>query len=120
MAQNKTQPTTQNVEQFLNTIPDERRRKDSFTLLELMKQVTGLQPVMWGSSIVGFGTYRYHYASGRQGDWLVLGFSPRKQAITLYAADGFAAFEGPLAKLGKHSTGVGCLYIKRLDDVDLP
>ena len=120
MAENKTVPTDQKVEDFLNTVEDERKRKDSFTILELMKQVTGLEPQMWGSSIVGFGTYRYKGASGRTGDWMLTGFSPRKQNLTLYGMGGFGPHHDLLQKLGKHSLGKGCLYIKRLDDVDLP
>jgi Domain of unknown function (DU1801) len=120
MAENKTTPNDQDVEQFLNSIDDERKRKDSFTILELMKQVTGLEPTMWGSSIVGFGSYHYKYASGRQGDMILAGFSPRKQNLTLYNMGGFERYDDLLKKLGKHTTGKGCLYIKRLDDVDLP
>jgi hypothetical protein len=120
MAENKTTPNDQDVEQFLNSVDDERKRKDSFTILELMKQVTGLEPTMWGSSIVGFGNYHYKYASGREGDMILAGFSPRKQNLTLYNMGGFERYDDLLKKLGKHTTGKGCLYIKRLDDVDLP
>ncbi|HVN53516.1 MAG TPA: DUF1801 domain-containing protein [Anaerolineaceae bacterium] len=120
MAENKTVPTDQNVEQFLNAIPDERKRRDSFAILELMKQVTGMEPRMWGSSIVGFGSYHYRYDSGREGDAILAGFSPRAQALTIYNMGGVDP-ENPLFKqLGKFTTGKGCLYIKRLDDVDLP
>lgn len=119
MADNKTTPNDQNVEQFLNAIEDERKREDSFKLLELMKQVTGLEPKMWGSSIVGFGSYHYKYASGREGDAILAGFSPRKQNLTLYNMGGFDRLDDLLGQLGKHTTGKGCLYIKRLDDVDL-
>ena len=120
MAENKTTPNDQDVEQFLNSVDDERKRKDSFTILELIKQVTGLEPRMWGSSIVGFGSYHYKYESGREGDMILSGFSPRKQNLTLYNMGGFERFDDLLKKLGKHATGKGCLYIKRLDDVDLP
>ncbi|HWZ20728.1 MAG TPA: DUF1801 domain-containing protein [Ktedonobacteraceae bacterium] len=120
MAENKTTPNDQDVEQFLNSVDDERKRKDSFTILELMKQVTGLEPRMWGSSIVGFGSYHYTYESGREGDMILAGFSPRKQNLTLYNMSGFERRDDLLQKLGKHTTGKGCLYIKRLDDVDLP
>jgi len=120
MAENKTTPNDQDVEQFLNSIEDERKRKDSFTILELMKQVTGLEPRMWGSSIVGFGSYHYKYESGREGDMILAGFSPRKQNLTLYNMSGFELYDDLIKKLGKHTTGKGCLYIKRLDDVDLP
>jgi hypothetical protein len=119
MAGNKTTPNDQDVEQFLNNVADEQKRRDSFTILELMKQVTGLEPRMWGSSIVGFGSYHYRYESGREGDTIVAGFSPRKQNLTLYNMGGFERYDDLLKQLGKHSTGKGCLYIKRLDDVDL-
>lgn len=119
MAQNKTTPNEQSVEQFLNAIEDERKRKDSFTILELMKQVTELEPTMWGSSIIGFGNHHYKYESGREGDTLVIGFSPRKQNLTLYLGS-FEQKADLLKQLGKHTLGKGCLYIKRLDDVDLP
>ncbi len=120
MRENKTTPTNQNVEQFLDAITDERKRQDSFTLLELMKQVTGMEPKMWGNSIVGFGSYHYKYASGREGDAILAGFSPRKQNLTVYNMGGFEQYDGLLKKLGKHTIGGGCLYIKRLDDIDLP
>ena len=120
MAENKTTPNDQDVEQFLNSVDDERKRKDSFTILELMKQVTGIEPRMWGSSIVGFGSYHYKYESGREGDMILAGFSPRKQNLTLYNMSGFERYDDLIKQLGKHTTGKGCLYIKRLDDVDLP
>jgi hypothetical protein len=120
MAENKTTPNDQDVEQFLNSITDEQKRKDSFTLLELMKQVTGMEPRMWGSSIVGFGSYHYRYESGREGDTILAGFSPRKQNLTLYHMGSFEQSHDLLKQLGKHTTGKGCLYMKRLDDVDLP
>ncbi|HEX2622681.1 MAG TPA: DUF1801 domain-containing protein [Phototrophicaceae bacterium] len=118
--QNKTIPNDQSVEEFLNTVADERKRTDSFTILELMKEVTGLEPKMWGSSIIGFGTYHYKYATGREGDMIMAGFSPRKQNLTIYNMGGFVEDDELLNKLGKHTVGGGCLYIKRLDDVDLP
>ncbi len=120
MAQNKTTANDQSVEQFLNTVEDEQKRKDSFRLLELMKQVTGMEPQMWGSSIVGFGSYHYKYDSGREGDTMIAGFSPRKQALTIYSMGCIQTDDERFKKLGKHTTGKGCLYIKRLDDVDLP
>jgi hypothetical protein len=120
MAENKTVPNDQNVEQFLNTIEDERKRKDAFTIVKLMQQITGMEPKMWGSSIVGFGSYHYKYDSGREGDSALAGFSPRKQNLTIYNMGGFERYDGLLKKLGKHTTGKGCLYIKRLDDIDLP
>lgn len=121
MADNKTTPNDQNVEQFLNAIADERMRDDSFMLLELMKQVTGMEPRMWGSSIVGFGSYHYRYESGREGDAILAGFSPRKHNLAIYNMGGVVEeYDDLLKQLGKHSTGKGCLYIKRLDDTDLP
>jgi hypothetical protein len=120
MAQNKTTPTDQNVEQFLNAIADERKRQDSFTLLRLMEQVTGMAAKMWGSSIVGFGSYHYRYESGREGDMILAGFSPRKQSLTIYNMGGLDHYDDLLKRLGKHTIGGGCLYIKRLDEIDLP
>src|ERR1041385_9228830 len=105
MAKNKTTPNDLSVEQFLNSVEDERKRKDSFTILELMKQVTGMEPKMWGSSIVGFGSYHYKYESGREGDSVLAGFSPRKQNLTIYNMGGIEQFDGLLKKLGKHTTG---------------
>ena len=120
MAENKTTPNDQDVEQFLNSVDDERKRKDSFTILELMKQVTGIEPRMWGSSIVGFGSYHYKYASGREGDTILAGFSPRKQNLTIYNMGSVEQDDTLLKKLGKHTMGGGCLYIKCLDEIDLP
>lgn len=119
MAELKTQPNDMSVEEFLNGVADERKRLDCFTLLEMMKAVTGQEPRMWGDSIVGFGTYHYQYASGREGDWFVTGFSPRKQNLTLYIMAGFDRYDELLQQLGKHTTGKSCLYVKRLGDVDL-
>jgi hypothetical protein len=120
MAENKTVPTGQSVEQFLNAFADEQKRDDSFTLLRLMREVTGLEPQMWGSSIIGFGSYHYKYASGREGDTMLVGFSPRKQNLTIYNMGGIDPDDELFKKLGKYTTGKGCLYIKRLGDVDLP
>ena len=120
MAENKTVPTDQNVEDFLNAIADEQKRNDSFMLVDLMREITRLEPQIWGSSIVGFGSYHYKYASGREGDMMLVGFSPRKQNLTIYNMGGIDSDDTLLKKLGKHTTGKGCLYIKRLDDVDLP
>jgi hypothetical protein len=114
----KTKVNNASVEGFLNTVEDEAVRKDCFEILKLMKQVTKEEPKMWGSSIVGFGSYHYKGASGREGDWMLTGFSPRKQNLTLYLMGGFDLHKGPLKKLGKYKTSVGCLYIKKLDDVD--
>jgi hypothetical protein len=120
MAENKTVPTDQSVEQFLNTIEGEQMRRDSFTLLGLMREVTAMEPRMWGSSIVGFGSYHYKYESGREGDTMLVGFSPRKQNLTIYNMGGIDPDDDRFKQLGKHTTGKGCLYIKHLDDVDLP
>ena len=118
MAELKTKRNIGDVEAFLNSVPDEKKRQDSFTILELMKQVTGKEPEMWGDSIIGFGSYHYKYASGREGDWFLTGFSPRKQNLTLYIMADFDGYDQLLSKLGKHSTGKSCLYIKKMDDVD--
>jgi hypothetical protein len=119
MAELKTKPNDASVEAFLDAVPDERKRSDSYTILELMKRVTGEEPKLWGGSIVGFGSYHYTYASGHSGDAPISGFSPRKQNLALYIMAGFEQYDELLARLGKHSTGKSCLYIKRLDDVDL-
>lgn len=119
MAELKTKPTTQKAEDFLSKVTPEQKKKDSFELLELFKRVTGESPVMWGSSIVGFG--KYHYKSERssqEGDWPLTGFSPRKQNLTIYIMSGFEGFGDLLKKLGKHKKSVGCLYINKLTDVD--
>ena len=119
MADNKTRPTNKSVVEFLNNLDDERKRQDSFTLLKMMEQITAEPPVMWGESIVGFGTYHYKYASGRQGDMPLAGFSPRKQDLTIYITAGFEQYAALLEKLGKHKLGKACLYIKRLEGIDL-
>lgn len=120
MSQIKTTVHNGSVTDFLNSVPDVRRREDAFKLLELFKKVTGLEPKMWGSSIVGFGSYHYKSQRSKQeGDWPLTGFSPRKQALTVYIMDGFGEYSGLLEKLGKHKTSVGCLYIPRLEDVDM-
>ena len=120
MAELKTKLTEASVADFLKRIPDPRKRADAQVILKLMGQITKAKPKMWGSSIVGFGTYRYKYASGREGDWLILGFSPRKQALTLYIHPDAKRHAVLLKKLGKHKTGMGCLYINKLKDVDMP
>jgi hypothetical protein len=115
----KTTVNDANVEDFINKVDDETKRKDSFTLLEIYKKLTGEKPKMWGSSIIGFG--KYHYKSERstqEGDWPLAAFSPRKQNLTLYFMPGFDSYTELLSKLGKHKTSVGCLYIKKLSDVD--
>jgi Domain of unknown function (DU1801) len=120
MAELKTKPTNENVEKYLKGVTDPVKRQDSLTILKLMTEITGQKPKMWGTSIIGFGSYHYKYASGQEGDWLIIGFSPRKQNLTLYVLNGSAGEDELLQRLGKHSTGKSCLYIKRLDDVDLP
>jgi hypothetical protein len=115
---NKTQPTKASVTKFLNNIEHDTRRADGKRLLALFKEITGEKPVMWGDSIVGFGQYHYKYGSGREGDFLMAGFSPRKSNLSLYVMDGFKQRDELLAKLGKHKTSVACLYINKLSDVD--
>ncbi|HUG33501.1 MAG TPA: DUF1801 domain-containing protein [Anaerolineales bacterium] len=114
----KTKVNNASVTKFLNSVDDEQTRKDCFEILKMMKQVTRAEPKMWGSSIVGFGSYHYKGKSGREGDWMLTGFSPRKQNLTLYLMGGFDLQKDLLKKLGKFKTSVGCLYIKKLDDVD--
>ena len=118
MAELKTKLNNASVDKFLKGIKDEQTRADCQQILEIMKKATKAEPKMWGTSIVGFGNYHYKYASGREGDWFLVGFSPRKQNLTLYLMGGFDGHEDLLKKLGKHSLGKGCLYIKRLEDVD--
>lgn len=118
MAENKTKETDASVQAFLEAVDDEKKREDAYALLDLMREATGQEPKMWGPSIVGFGSYHYKYDSGREGNSPLTGFSPRKAALTLYIMGGFDAYEGLLDKLGKYKTGKGCLYLKRLSDVD--
>lgn len=115
----KTTKNDQSVEDFLNRVDDEKKRTDSFSILRLMKDVTGEEPQMWGDSMIGFGTYQYKYASGREGEWFLTGFSPRKQNLTLYIMSGFSEYETLLEKLGKYKTGKSCLYLNTLEDVNL-
>lgn len=117
-AELKTKLNDANVETFLNNVADEQQRADSFKVLELMQRASGEEPKMWGASIIGFGTHHLKYASGRELDWMLIGFSPRKGNLTLYITDGFDKYEEYLAKLGKFKTGKSCLYIKRLSDID--
>jgi len=118
MTELKTKPTNKSVEDFLKKVDHPTKREDSFKILELMKDITQEEPVMWGDSIVGFGSYHYKYASDREGDWPLVGFSPRKQNLTLYIMAGFEKYEKLLEKLGKFKTGKSCLYINKLQDVD--
>ena len=119
MAENKTKPTKSSVTAFLNKIQDKQLRDDCFALLEMMQKVSNSEPVMWGTAIIGFGTYHYVYESGREGDTVVIGFSPRKQNISIYLMGGLNKVEAELSKLGKFKTGGGCLYIKSLSDVNV-
>ncbi len=114
----KTQPTRASVTKFLNNIPDPQKKEDCKTLCKMMETITQTKPVMWGDSIVGFGSYHYKYQSGREGDWFLTGFSPRKQNLTIYVMNGFDHYEDYLEKLGKVKSSVSCLYLKKLDDVD--
>lgn len=118
MAELKTKITKASVDKFLQGIKDEQVREDCIKITEMMQKVTKTEPKMWGTSIVGFGSYHYKGASGREGDWFLTGFSPRKQNLTLYLMGGFQENEELLASLGKYSTGKGCLYIKKLEDVN--
>lgn len=116
---NKTVETQLKVSEFLASIADENRRRDCKTVAELMKKITGKSPKMWGPSIVGFGRYHYKYDSGREGDFFWAGFSPRKQALTLYLMGGYARHNELMKKLGKYKAGKGCLYVKSLEDIDM-
>ena len=116
---NKTAPTDASVTDFLNAVEPEKRRRDGFRALEIMKRVTGLEPVMWGPSIIGFGSYHYKYESGREGDMIAVGFSPRKANMVFYIIHGFGNYEEQLSRLGKYKHGKSCLYITDLDKVDL-
>lgn len=117
MAENKTKKTEQSVADFLSTL-DDGRRSDCEQVVKIMKSVTKQEPKMWGASMVGFGEYHYKYASGREGDWFLCGFSPRKAALTLYVMSGFDQYEDLLSKLGTYTTGSSCLYVKKLSDID--
>jgi hypothetical protein len=120
MAEIKTKPTTASVEDFINTVKDEQKRKDSFVILEMMKKASGEEPKMWGSSLIGFGNVRLKSpATGREVEWLRIGFSPRKANLSLYITGDIKKHAVALKKLGKHKTGAGCLYINRLEDIDI-
>jgi hypothetical protein len=120
MAELKTKRNDASVDDFLDAIKDEQVRKDCRAIADIMQKATKAKPQMWGSAIVGFGSRRYKYDSGREIDWMLIAFSPRKQNITLYISSGFEGYDELMAKLGKHSCGKGCIYIKRLSDVHLP
>jgi Domain of unknown function (DU1801) len=120
MAKVKTTPTAASVVDFINKVTDEQKRKDSFVILEMMKKATGEEPKMWGSSLIGFGNVKYKSpATGREVDWLRVGFSPRKANLSLYISMNIKEHAAALAKLGKHKTGVGCLYINKLEDINI-
>lgn len=118
MSEPKTKENDGDVLAFLNSVPDEQKRRDALQVMVMMQEVTGEEPRMWGDSIVGYGKYSYKYASGREGEWPLVGFSPRKQDLTLYIVSGFDNFDDLREKLGKHKVGKSCLYIKRLADVN--
>lgn len=117
-AKNKTAESTDSVLQFIDTVADETKRKDSLRLMEIMKTETGFKPRMWGTSIIGFGSYHYRYESGREGDAPLIGFSPRKNELALYLAHNFDGREDMLREFGKHKSGKACIYVKRLADID--
>ena len=119
MAENKTVKTGASVDEFMAAVDNKRRREDGLVLLEIMRDVSGLEPEMWGPSIVGFGSYHYRYDSGREGDMPLTGFSPRSRSLSLYIMSGFDGYEELLGRLGKHRTGASCLYINKLADVDM-
>ena len=119
MSDPKTRPNDASVEGFIDAVEHPRRREDARTLLELMQRVTGENPVMWGPSIVGYGSYRYRYASGQESDWPIAGFSPRRQNLSIYIMTGFDQCGELLSRLGKHKIGKSCLYVNKLADVDL-
>ncbi|HRV84620.1 MAG TPA: DUF1801 domain-containing protein [Saprospiraceae bacterium] len=118
--ENKTKETTQSIDEFIDSfVESDQKKEDSYQLIALMKEWSGFEPKMWGPSIIGFGSYHYKYESGREGDMLIIGFSPRKAAISLYIAAPGKERDELLPKLGKHTTGKGCIYVKRLSDIDL-
>ncbi|MDH3298295.1 MAG: DUF1801 domain-containing protein [Gemmatimonadota bacterium] len=119
MAENKTKPTTASVADFLASVENETRRRDAQIVCDVMQEITGERPRMWGDTMVGFGTYGYKYASGRAGNWFLTGFAPRKANLVLYIMSGFTGHAALMKKLGKHKTGSSCLYINKLDDVDM-
>jgi hypothetical protein len=120
MAELKTKRNDASVDDFLNAIKDEQVRQDCWALVDIMQKATKSKAQMWGTSIVGFGSYRYKYSSGREMDWMLTAFSPRKQNLTLYIWPGFEGYDELMAQLGKHSCGKACIYIKRLSDIHLP
>jgi len=119
MAQNKTQPTDASVDDYLNAVTPDAKRAESFALKALLERASGYSPRMWGPSIVGFGTYHYKYESGREGDFFITGFAPRKQNLVVYIIPGFFPHSQLMDRLGKHKTGRSCLYLKKLEGIDL-
>ena len=119
MAELKTAENDASVDEFLDGVENETRREDCRAVVSLMREVTGEEPRMWGGSIIGFGRYHYVYESGREGDWFLTGVSPRKGSLTLYIVAGFDRYDELMSKLGRHKTGKSCLYVNRLDDIDL-
>ena len=120
MSDPKTRKSTASVEAFLAGVTHEKRREDCRAVVEIMREITGEAPVLWGDSLIGFGSYHYTYESGREGDWPLTAVSPRKQSLTLYIMPGFARYEALMAKLGKYKTGKSCLYVNKLEDIHLP
>ncbi len=119
MAELKTKPHHGDVNEFLDSVEPQSKRDDSYQVKKLMEEITQSEAVLWGPSIIGFGEYHYKYESGREGDWFLTGFSPRKQALTLYIMSGFSRHESLMNKLGKYKTGKGCLYVKKLEDINI-
>ena len=119
MAELKTRKNDNNPHDFIQSVENEKRRKDALVLLDLIKDITGEEPKMWGGSIIGYGEYTYKYDSGRSGDWFLTGFSPRKQSLSVYIMPGFSRYQALLDKLGKYKTGKSCLYVNKLEDIDL-
>ena len=119
MSELKTKKNAASIEEFLDQVDDEKKRADSYVVHKMMREITGDEGAMWGSSIVGYGSYHYVYSSGREGDWMATGFSPRKQALTLYIMACFERYDNLMTKLGKYKVGKSCLYVKSLDDLDM-
>jgi len=119
VAELKTKVNKASVDKFIKSIKDEQTKDDCYKILDMMQKAAKAEPKMWGTSIIGFGNYHYKYASGREGDWFITGFSPRKQNLTLYIMSGFDEYESLLKRLGKHSKSKSCLYIKKLEDIDM-
>lgn len=118
MAELKTKPNSKSVTEYIKSVEDYKKRKDCIEVMAMMKAITGKRPKMWGDSIVGYGQYHYKYKSGREGDWFITGFAPRKQNLTLYIMPGFSKYQSIMKKLGKYKLGVSCLYVKSLNDID--